>query len=139
MPAIWTVNRHTAYVANGNLGDMFFLSDYLAQNHIVSAEAAASAFRALLHEHAVRMDVRPLALLILLGTSELGRPSLRGFDVIGSEFVCDAWAFGDGDARARARLAQTWRPGLTKAGAEDVLRRAIGSPHYEAVLLEVGR
>lgn len=134
VPAIWRLSRTTAYVANGNLGDMFFLHDVLSDRRSRTPAAAARTIRNLLHEHAVRTDVRPLALLVLLGTVH-GAAKIVGFDVTGSQWECDAWAIGDGSFRARDRLIRGWHPDLNGKSAEHLLRRIFGRMRYEHAVL----
>jgi len=137
IPLIWKVTPAIAYVANGNLGDMFYLSDVIAERKPRSLSSVAAAVRRLLHDHAVRTDVRPLALLILLASPEGGRARIVGVDVTGSQFECDAWAFGDGDFRARNRLIRSWKPGLSVGGAKGLVRQIYGRQSYETMVLKI--
>ena len=131
IPLIWKLSSTTAYVANGNLGDMFYLFDRLARNRPLSSVKTESEVREILHDHAVRTDVRPLALLLLLGTVEAGHPRLVGFDVTGSQFECDAWAIGNGNIRARNRLRKTWQPRIKEGEADRLVARIYGTTAYE--------
>ena len=92
-----------------------------------------------LHDHAVRTDVRPLALLILLGSVEDGGSVVTGFDVTGSQFECDAWAFGQGDMRARGRLRKAWRTDLGPRDARNVVTQIYGRQSCEIAVLRKRR
>ena len=136
IPTFWPITRTTAYVANGNLGDMFFLRDAIADRKPRSPAAIARVIRNTLHDHAVRRDVRPLALQVLLGSVGEGRSSIAGFDVTGAQWECEAWALGHQSARARDRLIKAWSPSLIASGAESLVRRIYAStPHETFVLL----
>ncbi len=135
IPLFWPVTSKIAYVANGNLGDMFFLRDMLAQRRRTSTPDVERLIRATLHEHAVRTDVRPLALLLLLGSVEGGRPRLVGFDVTGSEFECDAWAIGTGNPTARSRLMHGSNPSDPIIEAVATVDRVYGRRAHKTLLL----
>ncbi len=123
------------YVANGNLGDMFYLADLLESRKPKSFGAVARIIRAELHEHVVRLDLRPLALLILLAGVQGQDVSLCGFDVIGSQFGCNAWAYGEGDRDALRVLRKGWKPGLNLREAQELARRIYGGRPFEEAIL----
>jgi 20S proteasome alpha/beta subunit len=135
IPLVWPISRSLAYVANGNLGDMFYLQDVLATKGPDSFDEAAHVIRGTLHDHAVRNDVRPLALLILLGGIHRGKPQLAGFDVTGSQFTCDAWAFGQGDLRARNRLVGFWKEGLSETSGRDLATNIYRAQPHEVSIV----
>jgi len=135
IPLIWRVTPATAYVANGNLGDMFHLRDVIAERKSTSMSTVGRTIRNTLHDHAVRTDVRPLALLVLLGSVEDGRSLVTGFDVTGSQFECDAWAFGQGDMRARGRLRKAWRADLGLRDARNLVTQIYGRQSCEIAIL----
>ncbi len=135
VPRIWRVTPSVVFVANGNLGDMFHLADLLQSRKPKSFVAAASIIRAELHEHVVRLDLRPLALLILLAGVQGENTNLCGFDVIGSQFGCNAWAHGAGDRDARRVLRKRWKADLTLRQAQDLVRRVYGGRTFEEAIL----
>ena len=139
IPLIWRVTPATAYIANGNLGDMFHLRDVIAERKSKSMSTVGRTIRNTLHDHAVRTDVRPLALLILLGSVEDGRSVVTGFDVTGSQFECDAWAFGQGDMRARGRLRKAWRADLGPRDARNLVTQIYGRQSCEIAILRKRR
>ena len=139
IPLVWSVTPRTAYVANGNVGDMFYLRDFLSDHRSRSATSVARTIRSLLHNHAVRTDVRPLALMVLLGSVEGGRSAVTGFDVTGSQWESDAWAIGQGDLRARDRLMKAWKPDLDPTTAQELVREIYGRKGYEVAVLQKNR
>ncbi|TLZ64525.1 MAG: hypothetical protein E6K13_02295 [Methanobacteriota archaeon] len=135
IPGIWNVTSRIAYVANGNLGDLYYLRDVLADGRARSTSAIAKAIRRVLHEHAVRTDVRPLAIMLLLASVEGNRTEIRGFDVTGSEWECDAWALGEGDLLARDQMIKEWRPEMRLDAAETLVRRIYGRRRFVSTFL----
>ena len=112
IPSIWHVAQSLAFVATGNIGDMFYVHDILASEHTQTFRNAARRIRGILHEHAVSTIKRPLALFVLLGGFDDGVQKIANIDVLGSQVECDAWAIGCGDMKAREMLARCWKPGL---------------------------
>ncbi len=136
IPLTWPVTPTSVYVANGNLGDMFYLFDRLRQRRAGSRDAIAASIRGILHEYAVRRDVRPLALMVLLGSVDRGEASVTGFDVTGSQWEADAWAIGERDLRARDVLRKRWTPGLTLAQARDLTNSVYRNSFVEVLVLQ---
>ena len=114
IPWVWHVAPSLAFVATGNIGDMFHVHDVLTSENIQTFRDAARRIRGILHEHAVSTVKRPLALFVLLGGFDDGVQKIANIDVLGSQALCDAWAIGHGDTKARDLLATYWKPGLDR-------------------------
>ena len=112
------------------------LRDVLTDREPASSLEVARTIRSTLHEHAVRTDVRPLALLILLGSVEDSRNVVMGSDVTGSQFEADAWGFGEGDMRARDQLKEAWGADLGIRAAQKLVVEIYGELRYEVTILK---
>ncbi|MDH7478005.1 MAG: hypothetical protein QHH17_06470 [Candidatus Bathyarchaeota archaeon] len=83
IPCIWHVAQSLAFVATGNIGDMFYVHDMLTSKNTQTFRDAARRIRGILHEHAVSTVKRPLALFILLGGFDDGVQKIVDIDVLG--------------------------------------------------------
>jgi len=127
IPSVWHVAQSLAFVATGNLGDMFYVHDVLANEGIQTFRDAARRIRGILHEHAVSTVKRPLALFVLLGGFDDGVQKIADIDVLGSQAECDAWAIGYGDIKARDLLASCWKPDLDHRSGLRLIKKIYGS------------
>lgn len=139
IPHIWRLTEEMAYVATGNLGDTYYLRDVLTDRNPSSPSDVARTIRSTLHDHAVRRDVRPLALMILMGSVEGNRHAVIGFDVTGSQWEADAWAIGRGEMEAREHLEEVWRADLNLAASRRLVDEIYGEMRHEVAVLHEGR
>jgi proteasome alpha subunit len=135
IPSVWHVAQSLAFVATGNIGDMFHVYDVLTTEDTQTFRDAARMIRGILHEHAVSTVKRPLALFILLGGFDDGVQKIVNIDVLGSQVECDAWAIGHGDMKARALLVRCWNPGLDRKSGLRLIKKIYGSLATEACFL----
>jgi len=135
IPSIWHVAQSLAFVATGNIGDMFYVHDMLTSEDTQTFRDAARRIRGILHEHAVSTVKRPLALFILLGGFDDGTQKIANIDVLGSQAECDAWAIGYGDMKARDLLARCWKPGLDRKSGLRLIKKIYGSLATETCFL----
>jgi 20S proteasome alpha/beta subunit len=135
IPSIWHLAQSLAFVATGNIGDMFHVHDMLTSLDTRTFSDAARRIRSILHEHAVSTVKRPLALFILLGGFDEGVRKIADIDVLGSQTECDAWAIGNGDVKARELLASCWKPALDRKSGLQLIEKIYGSFPAETILL----
>jgi proteasome alpha subunit len=126
IPSIWHVTESLAFVATGNIGDMFHVHDVLTGECIQTFTDAARRTRSVLHEHAVSTVKRPLALFVLLGGFDDGVQKIADIDILGSQVECDAWAIGYGDVKARDVLARCWKPSLNRESGLRLIEKIYG-------------
>jgi proteasome alpha subunit len=136
IPLIWHVAKSLAFVATGNIGDMFHIHDVLTNEDTQTFMDAARRIRGILHEHAVSTVKRPLGLFILLGGFDDGIQKIADIDVLGSQTECDAWAIGYGDVKARDLLARYWKPGLDHKSGLRLMKKIYGSLAMETCFLQ---
>jgi proteasome alpha subunit len=134
-PRFWHVAQSLAFVATGNLGDMFYVHDMLTSEDTQAFSDAACRIRGILHEHAVSTVKRPLALFVLLGGFDDGVQKIVDIDVLGSQAECDAWAIGYGDMKARDLLARCWKPSLNRKSGLQLIKKIYGSLVAETCFL----
>ena len=135
IPSIWHVAQSLAFVATGNLGDMFYVHDTLTSEDTQTFKDASRRIRGILHEHAVSTVKRPLALFVLLGGFDDGVQKIADIDVLGSQAQCDAWAIGHGDMKARDLLARCWKPSLNRISGLRLIKKIYGSSAMEICFL----
>jgi proteasome alpha subunit len=135
IPSVWHVAQSLAFVATGNLGDMFHVYDMLTNEDTQTFRDAARRIRGILHKHAVSTVKRPLALFILLGGFDDGVQRIVNIDVLGSQAECDAWAIGYGDMKARDLLASCWKPDLDRKSGLGLIKKIYGSLAMETCFL----
>jgi proteasome alpha subunit len=135
IPWVWHVAKSLAFVATGNIGDMFHIHDLLTSEDTQTFRDAARRIRGILHEHAVSTVKRPLALFVLLGGFDDGVQKIADIDVLGSQAECDAWAIGSGDVKARELLASCWKPALNRKSGLLLIKKIYGSLPAETCLL----
>jgi 20S proteasome alpha/beta subunit len=135
IPSIWHVAQSLAFVATGNLGDMFHVHDTLTSEGIQTFRDAARRTRGILHEHAVSTVKRPLALFVLLGGFDGGVKKIANIDVLGPEAQCDAWAIGYRDMKARDLLARCWNTDLDHKSGLRLIKKIYGSSTTETCFL----
>jgi len=136
IPWVWHIAPSLAFVATGNVGDMFHVHDTLVSEDTRTFRDAARKIRGVLHEHSVSTVKRPLALFILLGGFDDGGQKIANIDVLGSQADCDAWAIGHGDVKARNLLARYWKPDLNRKSALQLIEKIYGSLDTETCLLQ---
>jgi 20S proteasome alpha/beta subunit len=134
-PPFWHLGQSLAFVATGNLGDMFFIHDTLTSESINTFRDASRRIRGILHEHAVSTVKRPLSLFILLGGFEDGIQKIADLEVLGSERQHDAYAIGYGDAKARKLLTRYWKPTLNQKSGLQLVKRVYGSSASDTCFL----
>jgi proteasome alpha subunit len=134
-PSVWHVAPSLAFVATGNKGDMFHVHDVLTSEDIQTFRDAARRIRGILHEHAVSTVKRPLALYVLLGGYDKGVQKIANIDVLGSQVLCDAWAIGHGDTKARDLLATCWKPSLDSKSGLRLIKKIYRSSATETCYL----
>jgi proteasome alpha subunit len=135
IPWVWRIAKSLAFVATGNLGDMFHVHDLLVSEDTETFRDAARTIRGILHEHSVSTVKRPLALFVLLGGFEVGVQKIAEIDVLGIQAECDAWAIGHGDAKARNLLARCWKPDLDCKSGLRLIKKIYGSLATETCFL----
>jgi proteasome alpha subunit len=135
VPSIWHVTQSLAFVATGNIGDMYHIHDLLMSEDTRTFRDAARRTRGILHEHSVSMNKRPLALFVLLGGFEDDVQKIADIDVLGSQAECDAWAIGYGDVKARGLLARCWKPDLNGKSGLRLIKKIYGSLAVETCFL----
>jgi proteasome alpha subunit len=135
IPCVWHVAQSVAFVATGNVGDMFHVHDMLTSEDTQTFKDAARRIRGILHEHAVSTAERPLALFILLAGFDDGAQKIVNIDVLGSQTECDAWAIGNGDVEARKLLARFWKPSLDRRAGLQLIKKIYGSSAVETCFL----
>jgi 20S proteasome alpha/beta subunit len=135
IPWVWHVAQSLAFVATGNLGDMFHVHDMLRSEDTQTFGDAARRIRGILHEHSVSTVKRPLALFILLGGFDHGVQKIADIDVLGIQVECDAWAIGHGDVKARDLLARYWKPDLDRKSGLRLTKKIYGSLAMETCFL----
>jgi len=135
IPSVWHVAQSLAFVATGNIGDMFHVHDMLTSEDTHTFRDAARRIRSILHEHAVSTVKRPLALFILLGGFDEGVQKITNIDVLGSQTECDAWAIGYGDIKARDLLARCWKPSIDRKSGLRLIKKIYRSSVTETCFL----
>lgn len=135
IPSVWHVAPSLAFVATGNVGDMFHVHDVLTSEDIQTFRDAARRIRGILHEHAVSTIKRPLALFVLLGGFDNGEQKIANIYILGSQALCDAWAIGHEDTKARDLLATCWKPSLDRKSALQLIKKIYGSSATETCFL----
>jgi proteasome alpha subunit len=135
IPSVWHIAQSLAFVATGNIGDMFHVHDVLTSEDTKTFSDAARRIRGILHEHAVSTVKRPLALFVLLGGFDDGVQRIADIDVLGSQAECDAWAIGHGHVKARDLLARCWKPGLDRKSGLQLIKKIYGSLAMETCIL----
>ena len=78
---------------------------------------------------------RPLALFVLLGGFDDGVQKIADIDVLGSQALCDAWAIGNGEMKARDLLATCRKPGLDRKSGLRLIKKIYGSLATETCFL----
>ncbi len=134
-PPFWHLGQSLAFVATGNLGDMFFIHDTLSSEGINTFGDASRRIRSILHEHAVSTVKRPLSLFILLGGFEDGSQKIADLEVLGSERQHDAYAIGYGDTKARKLFTRCWKPTLDRKSGLQLVKRIYGSSASDTCFL----
>jgi len=136
IPLIWHITPTVAFVATGNIGDMFHVYDMLTIEHTETFTDAARKIRAVLHEYAVSTIKRPLSLLILLGGVENGAQKIANIDILGYQRDCDAWAVGNGDAEALNLLSGSWKPSINRESGLRLIKKIYAHAQYGSSDLE---
>jgi proteasome alpha subunit len=135
IPSVWRVAESLAFVATGNMGDMFHVHDMLMSKDTQTFRDAARRIRGILHAHAVSTVKRPLALFVLLGGFDNGVQKIADIDVLGSQAERDAWAIGYGDTKARDLLTRCWKPSMDRQSASRLIKKIYGSLATETCFL----
>jgi len=136
IPLVWQITQSLAFVATGNIGDMFHIYDALTSQNKQTFGDAARTIRGILHEHAVSTAKRPLSLFVLLGGFDDGIEKIANIDVLGSQRECDAWAIGNGDGKARKLLAKCWKPSMDHRSGLELVKKMYGSLPVETCHLK---